>query len=201
MRKIRLFWAVNLPPATRKKIHRIGDRLREAGADAKWVEENNLHVTVKFLGDADPGLVDRITEGASGRLKSLERFSLEPVGMGFFPGAHSPRVLWVGLGGDVGTLRQAALAVEDAMEGLGFLREQRKFSPHLTLARIRSPRNVERLARQVHAGAAGISGLGFFDVDSVDLMSSTLTGSGPVYRLLASVSLGTRKRHHQNMKI
>ncbi|MCL5057744.1 MAG: RNA 2',3'-cyclic phosphodiesterase [Actinobacteria bacterium] len=189
MQKIRLFWAVNLPPGTRKKLCYIGDRLREAGADAKWVEENNLHVTVKFLGDADPGMVDRITEGASGRLKDLGRFSLEPEGMGFFPGAHSPKVLWVGLGGDVGTLCEAALAVEDAMEGLGFPREGRKFSPHLTLARIRSPRNVERLAGLVHAEAAGINGLGIFDVDSVDLMSSTLTGSGPVYRPIARIKL------------
>lgn len=189
MQKIRLFWAVNLPSDTRKKLCYIKDRLGGAGADAKWVEEDNLHITVKFLGDTDPGRVPGITESVSSRLKDLGRFRLEPLGMGFFPGAHSPRVLWVGLGGDVDTLGKVALAVEDAMERQGFPREGRRFSPHLTLARIRSPRNVERLAGMVRAETAGMAGLGFFDVRTVDLMSSTLTGSGPVYRTVARVNL------------
>ena len=189
MQKIRLFWAVNLPLNTRTKLCYIEDRLREAGADARWVEEDNLHVTVKFLGDTDPGRVARITESVSGRLSGLGKFRLEPEGMGFFPGAHSPRVLWVGLGGDVGALGKVALAVEDAMEELGYPREGRRFTPHLTLARIRSPRNAERLAALVRAEAAGIAGLGVIDVHTVDLMSSTLTGSGPVYRPIARVKL------------
>ncbi|HBV95941.1 MAG: hypothetical protein JL50_04815 [Peptococcaceae bacterium BICA1-7] len=189
MQKIRLFWAVNLPLDIRKKLCYIKDRLGEAGADAKWVEEENLHVTVKFLGDTDPGRVSEITESVSSRLKDLGSFMLEPQGMGFFPGAHSPRVLWVGLGGDVGTLGKVALAVEDAMEELGFPREGRRFSPHLTLSRIRSPRNVERLAGMVRDESAGIAGLGGFEVRELALMSSTLTRSGSIYRAVARVRL------------
>ena len=156
MQKLRLFWAVNLPLEIRKKLFSAGERLREAGADAKWVEENNLHLTVKFLGDADQGMVERIAQSAAGRLRGFGKFSLDLKGTGFFPGARSPKVLWVGLGGDVNKLRALALTLEEAMESLGFPGEGRKFSPHLTLARIRSPRNVDRLAGLVQPGAAGI---------------------------------------------
>lgn len=189
MEKLRLFWAVNLPPEIKEKLFLAGNRLREAGADAKWVEENNLHLTVKFLGDADQGMVERITQAAALGLREFGQFSLELKGAGFFPNARSPRVIWAGLGGNVAALAELAMIVEKAMEELGFPGEGRKFSPHLTLARIRSPRNVDRLAGLVQDGLPEIRGLGGFEVKSVDLMSSTLGRSGPTYRLAAAVNL------------
>ena len=118
MDKLRLFWAVNLPREIKETLFLAGKRLREADADAKWVEENNLHLTVKFLGDADQVMVERITQSAAHRLKDFGKFSLELKGAGFFPGARSPRVFWAGLGGNVAALAELAMTVEKAMEEL-----------------------------------------------------------------------------------
>ncbi len=208
-KKIRLFWAINLPGELRSRIARLQNRLKNSGVRAKWVECHNLHITVKFLGDTDVGLVARIVDSAASSLKSARPFRLEAGGLGFFPGPANPRVLWAGLKvevcpeqetggrgvpssfgvaapGGVGAcpLENLVLTVGDAMAGLGFPPEGRRFFPHLTLARIKS--NAPGLIGIVEAEAAGAEMLGSFNVSSVDLMHSDLTPGGPVYTLLAS---------------
>ncbi|MFZ5596837.1 MAG: RNA 2',3'-cyclic phosphodiesterase [Bacillota bacterium] len=192
MKKLRLFWAVNLPGELKAKLAAVVDRLGGCGADAKWVERDNLHVTVKFLGDVDTGRVEEITGTVSRGLKYFPAFRLDLGGPGFFPGPASPRVFWVGLSGGAGSLAEMAGIVDDVMGGLGFAREGRKFSPHLTLARIRSPRNIKELAGAVASLKDVFGEMGGFNVSSLDLMQSDLTRSGPVYSKLASVELVSR---------
>jgi len=190
LEKLRLFWAVNLPPDLKSRLYGIGSLLKAAGADARWVEEGNLHVTVRFLGDTDPALIPRIIETVSDSLKGLSKFRLDIKETGFFPGVSRPRVFWAGLGGEIDALKKIALAVDNAMAGLGFPREGRSFAPHITLARIKSPHNIGELARAVKRESPGINKLGGFDVRSVDLMSSMLSRSGPAYSLVSAVKLG-----------
>ncbi|MFZ5645424.1 MAG: RNA 2',3'-cyclic phosphodiesterase [Bacillota bacterium] len=190
MQKLRLFWAVNLPADLKSRLFGIVSRLKAAGADAKWVEEGNLHVTVKFLGEADPALIPRITEAVKGSLIGFDKFRLDMKEMGFFPGVARPRVLWAGFGGEITALKNTARAVDDSMGDLGFPREGRVFTPHITLARIKSPLNIGDLTRAVAMESPGINKMGGFDVCSIDLMSSMLTRSGPVYSLISSVKLG-----------
>lgn len=185
-----MFWAVNLPEEIKLKLSDIRDRLQTAGADARWVEPGNLHVTVKFLGDTDAGLVAQVADSAVRCLRGFNTFRLDVGGLGFFPGPSGPRVLWAGLKGEVAFLREAARKVEDAMAPLGFPREARKFSPHLTLARIKSSRGAAGLVKAVEAEKSRVENLGGFKVAAVDLMQSGLTPRGPVYTLLASVKLG-----------
>lgn len=189
-KKLRLFWAVNLPEELKTKLWHMQGRLQAAGADAKWVERQNLHVTVKFLGETDAGLVAQIVDAAAGRLKSFKAFGLEVSGLGFFPGPASPRVVWAGLKGETGMLKELARAVEESMAECGFPREGRKFSPHLTLARVKSPGNTGDLARMAEEESNRGARLGSFRVSSVDLMQSDLTPRGPAYTLLAAVKLG-----------
>ncbi len=189
-RGLRLFWAVNLPEELKKTLSKVQDRLKTAGADARWVEPRNLHVTVKFLGDTDFALVGKIVDAAVGGLKGCLPFRLEVGGLGFFPRPSSPRVLWAGLRGEVDALGEVAGRMEEAMLGCGFPPEGRKFSPHLTLARIKSPRGAADLAKIAEAESSGAECLGSFEVSSVDLMRSDLTPRGPVYTLLASVRVG-----------
>lgn len=189
-RKRRLFWAVNLPGELKKALGEKQARLKTAAAGVKWVEPELLHVTVKFLGDTDDGLVAGIAGTAAGALRGLGPFRLEVKGLGFFPGSSSPRVLWAGLKGEVGLLREAARRVEEAMIDFGFPREARKFSPHLTLARIKSPAGGAELAGVVDRIRSGAESPGIFRVGSVDLMQSELTPRGPVYTMLVAVRLG-----------
>lgn len=186
--KLRLFWAVNLPEELKNRIHEIRNRLGTAGG-AKWVEPRNLHVTVKFLGDTDIDLVRPVVDSAAGRLKGVKSFSLEVGGLGFFPGTSSPRVLWAGLKGEVSLLGVVARMVEEAAAEHGFPRESRKFSPHVTLARIKSPVEAGELVAAVEKEKSRVESLGSFRVASVDLMKSDLTPRGPVYTLLSSVRL------------
>lgn len=188
--KLRLFWAVNLPGELKAKIGQMQERLKAAGAGAKWVDHHNLHVTIKFLGDTDTGQVAQIVDTAASSLKNFKAFRLEVGGLGFFPGPASPRVMWAGLRGETGMLKEVARVVEDSMAGLGFPREGRKFSPHLTLARIKPSRHTEELVRLADNESPRQAKLGIFRVASVELMQSDLTPRGPVYTLLAAVKIG-----------
>ncbi|MFZ5648683.1 MAG: RNA 2',3'-cyclic phosphodiesterase [Bacillota bacterium] len=189
MRKLRLFWAVNLPEDFKAGISEIQTRLKNSGSDSKWVDPHNLHITVKFLGETDGGMVGEMAGAVAERLKGCGEFRLALEGLGFFPGAANPRVLWAGLKGDVGKLKEIAAAVDQCMSGLGFPREGRKFSPHLTLARLRSSKNMEDLIKGVGVETATVNSLGGFSVLSVDLMQSDLNRQGPVYSVLKSVRL------------
>lgn len=188
-KKLRLFWAANLPGEIKDKLQLVQERLMIAGADAKWVEHRNLHITLKFLGETEAGMVAPMTGMAAGGLKGCRAFRLELGDLGFFPRQGPPRVLWVGLKGEIGLLKEAARAVDDFMAVQGFPREVRRFSPHLTLARIRSSRNVEELIRTMgeENNRAGMAGS--FRVSTIDLMQSDLSPRGPEYTLLASIRL------------
>ncbi|MFZ5649838.1 MAG: RNA 2',3'-cyclic phosphodiesterase [Bacillota bacterium] len=189
MKKLRLFWAINLPEDIKTKISGIQYRLGQSGSDSKWVERRNLHITVKFLGEAGPGLVGEIAGSVSQKLQGYGELRLALDGMGFFPGAASPRVLWAGLKGDVNMLKEIAGAVDQCMSGLGFPREGRKFSPHLTLARIKSTSNLENLIKMVGEETPSVNSIGGFRALSVDLMQSDLSRQGPVYSVLQTVRL------------
>lgn len=189
MKKLRLFWAINLPEDIKAKISNIQDRLKESGSDAKWVERQNLHITVKFLGEAEPGMVGEIAGAVSEKLRGYGEFRLVLEGLGFFPAAANPRVLWAGLKGDVKILKEIAGAVDQCMSGLGYPQEGRKFSPHLTLARVRSSRNLEDLVKRVGEEESSVNALGGFRALSVDLMQSNLGRQGPAYSVLRQLRL------------
>jgi len=189
MEKLRLFWAINLPEEHKMELSQIQSRLKDCGADAKWVECRNLHVTVKFLGETDPSRVKGITESVTGLLQTCRTFSLAMEGLGFFPGPRSPRVLWVGLKGEVGVLKEVAGAVDHAMTQHGFPPEVRKFSPHLTLARLKPALNTDKLIGAMGDEEPGVRTMGLFKIFSVDLMQSRLTRQGPSYTCLTSVKL------------
>lgn len=188
--KLRLFWAINLPGQLKTGLASVQERLRTAGADAKWVETENLHLTVKFLGETDPELLTGIIDTAGDRLKNRRPFKLQVKDLGFFPRSGNPRVLWAGLRGETDSLREIAGLIEEAMFVCGFPREGRGFSPHLTLARIKSSLNIDRLTSLIGIQGPKVRELGNFTVSSVELMRSEFTPRGPVYTAIASIRLG-----------
>lgn len=185
----RLFWAINLPDELKRKFFGIQSWLREVPADVKWVEQHNLHLTVKFLGEVDAGLIDDITRAVEESVAGSGEFILEFADIGFFPGPQRPRVIWVGVRGEVQKFRLLHDRVEESMARLGFASEGARFSPHLTLGRLRSPRGARELVSKARAIAGESGVIGRVRVAAVDLVESRLTRTGPLYSVLATLKL------------
>jgi 2'-5' RNA ligase len=178
------FIAVEVPvlPA----LQRVQDQLRHSGADLKLVEGHNAHVTLKFLGDTPVSFVDKIEAGVRHATKGVAPFDMTVRGVGAFPSTQSPTVVWAGLE-HAEPLSAMARKLEEDMYKLAFPRERRDFTPHITLARVRSARGKERLAAVLgdHAG----EDFGKVRVDKVLLMRSDLGREGPHYTHVRTVPL------------
>lgn len=196
---IRTFVAIELDEEIRKAIagtqrqvqEQLMKQLRHTASDVRvqWVRPDSIHLTLKFLGDIDEARVEDIRAALLSAVGTQSRLTVEVGGLGVFPDLRLPRVLWVGLSGQVDALMRVAAEVEAALTGVGFPPESRPLSPHLTLARIK-----ER-SREVGKGLAE-SGLmtqpfrvGSLAVHAVCLMKSDLKPSGAVYSRLVEVPL------------
>lgn len=190
LKQIRLFWAVNLPGELRRRLADFAGGLRgRPGLEgARWVEEENLHLTVSFLGDTDINLINPMAEAVIKTAQGLNPFSLEIGAPGFFAGSGRG-VLWAALKGDLVSMGELHRKVQVALAPLGFVQEKRPYRPHLTLARLKSPRDLNSLQSAL-GDLPGGSGQWRFSVNSVDLMESQLSKRGPAYTILASVALG-----------
>ncbi|MBI4697762.1 MAG: RNA 2',3'-cyclic phosphodiesterase [Nitrospirae bacterium] len=134
---MRSFIAIELPEAVRYALSGIEEELKKSRADVRWVKPENIHLTLKFLGDVEEKNTEKITEILKDICRRFKPFALEIKGMGVFPHPRSPRVLWTGM--DISdTLENLQKEIEDAMTSLGFEREDRRFTAHLTLGRFRS---------------------------------------------------------------
>jgi 2'-5' RNA ligase len=157
-----------------------------------WVAPENFHVTLKFLGSVDDGRVQGVIDALHTAVQGHAPFDLEVSGLGAFPSATRPRVLWAGLAGDIAPLAALAASVEDALDGLGFPREGRAFAPHITLGRVREPGRAPALAEAL--GAASDRRFGRVAIAETALMRSDLSPRGARYTVLASAVLGDSGR-------
>ena len=133
----RLFFALELSDEVRDGLEQLRTRLQHHLPDAHWVRPELMHVTVKFLGNTPDDQVGDVIEAGLAAVEGAGVCRLEAAGLGAFPGARRPRVVWVGLRGDLSPLARVVQHLETALEGLGFPKERREFSPHITLARAR----------------------------------------------------------------
>lgn len=185
---IRAFLAIDLPAGLRPVLERLTGELKKSGADVKWVPAGNVHLTLKFFGDVSEAQAEEIARAAAPIAQASPPFSLTLTQPGAFPSLKSPRVVWVGLGGDLEAIRALYAGLEAAFELLGFPREGRPFAPHLTLGRVKSPRNRDALVRQLAVLPALQSE--FFPVREIVLFRSTLTPKGAIYTPLKVMPLG-----------
>ena len=185
---MRLFVAVNLPAEERGRAWAAAAPLRSAHLPVRWVGEEALHLTLRFLGDVGPEQVGPIGEAVGGAVRGARPFAVRLGGIGAFPSLVKPRVVWLGMERHP-ALELLANDVEVALMALAFEPELRPFSPHLTLGR------AERSARppafkDLPQLAAGIAYEGTSTVESVDLMQSTLGPHGATYTVLSRAPLG-----------
>jgi 2'-5' RNA ligase len=154
--------------------------LRETGADLKFVEPQNIHVTMRFLGDISPGMVDKIHQA----MKNVKftPFIIQLRGLGVFPSLNYPRVVWAGITDGVEQLKSIFTQLEPQIRTLGFSSDAYGFSPHLTIARVRSGVNKQHLAELVTKKAD--YEFGEIKADCLRLKRSQLSPKGPTYSTL-----------------
>jgi len=179
---VRLFVAVNLPPAERRAAHAATRRLRDGHLPVKWVAEDALHVTLKFLGEVADDRAASIGAALGEAVRTARPFEVALGGFGVFPDHDRPRVFWLGVEPHP-ALELLANDVELAMGVLGFESDLRPFQPHLTIGRARKDARPSAF-RALTELSAGIDYASVLRVESVDLMQSTLGPAGPTYRIV-----------------
>lgn len=186
-RDLRLFIAVPIAIKLRRKFANIIERLKTCGADVKWVSEENLHITLKFLGDTTKNKVKQVEQGIKEALEGFEATRIKFQGIGAFPSLKKPRVFWIGVSAGGENLAGMAKALEIALEPLGFPPEDKEFRSHLTIGRVRSNKGIAPLMEQIER-LKDFNG-GSLKVSEVLLINSDLQKSGPIYTTLSKFPL------------
>jgi RNA 2',3'-cyclic 3'-phosphodiesterase len=184
---MRTFIAIEIPEETRQGLRDAQQVLRTDAVDAGWPKPEGIHLTLKFLGEVPDARIPEITNALTAAATGTGRFRLAVQGTGTFPNARNARVVWAGVSGEIETLNRLQAAVEDAMERAGFERENRPFTPHLTLGRIKYIRSRETWTRALDQ-VKDLS-LPAFDVTSFILMKSELKRTGAEYAQIAKIEL------------
>jgi len=175
---MRSFIAIDITEEAKQAIAGLQRELRRLDPAVTWTRPENVHLTLKFLGEIDEELVPSIIEHCSGKAREMSPFRLELSYPGVFPNMRHPRVLWVGLKGDLGPLSRLQEAVDQAMEGLGFSLENGVFRPHLTIGRVKGGRKLrEMLARMEMYDMPQVS----FEIRDLVLYQSELSPGGSKY--------------------
>ena len=183
---LRCFIAVTLPGPLKKAVGEVIRSLRESGADIKWVHDENLHLTLKFLGETEEARLDEIKGALFKKLSHYSPFYIKIGGVGYFPGGRNPRVIWVGIE-EPGSLADIYTDVESVMVKFRYQREDRPFSPHLTIGRVRSPKTAGEAIKRLEEFRT--VAFDEFVVKAVTLMKSELKPGGAEYSCLAEISL------------
>jgi len=190
--EIRSFIAIELPEEARSGLGKLRNELeRVEHAFVKWVNPEGIHLTLKFLGSIPSKQVAEVGEAMEGATREISPFHLEISGLGAFPNLKQPRVLWVGISGELDKLLGLQRNIDSALSPLGFTKEKRPFVPHLTLARIR-----ERASPGERRTFGDLVVSTIFEdkyhiaVDAISLMRSQLTPAGAIYTRLSVVGSG-----------
>ena len=195
--QVRSFIAVELPQEIKIELAHLQERLKRACGycPAKWVAVESIHLTLNFLGDVPLSRLDDIKSAVAQAAVASDTFELALDGLGAFPNLERPHIVWVGLSGNVEKLSKIQKRLEQLLVMLGFNSENRPFSPHLTLARVRDEASA---ADKKSLGQAISSTTCKTDcpipVRQVSLIKSQLTPAGPIYTVLSSATLGRQTR-------
>lgn len=186
---MRLFVAANLTGMIKEALAEVQRALRSKGGDVSWVKPENLHITLKFLGEVEEGRLEAVKEVTASSIAAVGPVLLSFAGLGTFPHLRSPRVIWVGMREGAEGLLTLQANLEEGFHGIGFPRENKPFTAHLTLGRVRSPRGLQPLVEEVKTWQRGT--LGEMVLKQVDLMRSQLHPGGSIYTILESFPLQT----------
>jgi 2'-5' RNA ligase len=188
MARLRTFIGVDIGKSIRDRAVALQETLARTGADVKWVEPDNLHVTLLFLGEVDNREVPAVCRVVAEQVRQHAAFPMTIETLGCFPNPRRPRVLWIGVGEGSKELCALHDGLEPPLLELGcYRREERQYTPHITLGRVKSERPSELLGTALtkHTGWKG----GQIAVDEILVMSSELASKGPIYTVLSRAKL------------
>ena len=175
---IRTFICIEIPDSIKERIRRLQETLRQTEAQVSWTKSSNVHLTLKFLGGVEASRIEFASKALERATSGVGPFEVEIGGAGCFPSPRSPRVLWVGVPNVAEQLRQLYSTIENELAREGFEREKRKFSPHLTIGRIRAPLNTASLTEALLA--TGFDPQTFIATEVI-LMRSDIKPTGSIY--------------------
>jgi RNA 2',3'-cyclic 3'-phosphodiesterase len=191
MESIRSFIAIELPDELRAELGKLQSSLISGQQNwVKWVKPDSIHLTLKFLGDISAGQIKEITQAIEEGASEIPPFALQIKDLGVFPNLKRIQVVWVGLNGDLDRLTKLQRRIEENMVILGYQAEERDFTPHLTLGRVRfqpPPPDLQKLTKLITE--TKFESKIKIDVSTVHLMKSQLTPQGAIYSKLNSVNL------------
>ena len=187
MEKVRTFIAIKLTPEIISNISKVQEELKRSGAEVRWVKPENIHLTLKFLGHITKEELERVKLITREALNPFMPFEVSISGLGAFPVIKHPRVIWAGIDKGKERLKEVASHIEESLAKIGFAKEKRTFSPHLTLGRAKSAKGRERLITALTRSEA--TNLGKISADKVSIMKSQLTPHGPIYTTLEEIPL------------
>jgi len=191
MEQIRCFIAIELPDEIKRGLVQLEAQLKSGNQPwVKWVDPYSIHLTLKFLGSVAVDRIDPITRAMGKAVQGASPFHLEVKDLGVFPNLRRVQVAWVGVSGEVDKLVQLQQRIESNLAGLGFAPESRRFTPHLTLARLRdraSPDERQRFGQLI--ADTKFEAAYTFQVEAISLMRSQLTREGAIYSQIGSIEL------------
>lgn len=183
---VRTFICIEIPESIKQRIDSLQKPLKSIDAQVSWTKPSNIHLTLKFLGAVEAARIQRVAKAVERAAAEINRFNLEVGGVGCFPSPRNPRVLWIGFGDVPDALEHLVANLEDELAREGFAREKRKFSPHLTIGRIRAPKNAAQLAEALIESGFNPE---TFEATEVIAMRSDLKPTGSIYTPQAVVKL------------
>ena len=181
---VRAFLALDISDDIKGRLMELEAAISGSGADVKLVERENLHVTLKFLGDINAEMVEKVSGVA--KSSTVGKFLMQVKGSGVFPNQKMPRVLWAGVGEGSGKVTSIFSQLDTGIAKLGYP-EERNFTPHITVGRVKSLRNKDGLLEALNRFSS--ENFGEMMIDKIILKRSILSSSGPVYSNLKEVPL------------
>lgn len=183
---IRTFLAIPIPTKLQKYIADFADPIKVREDHINWVAQDNIHITIGFLGETDPNVIEEQAQGLSEVIAGYSPMRIGLTDTGIFPHANSPRVLWIGAAPYSKALFSLVDAVKDYLRGQGYELDKRRFQPHITLGRVKS---ISRNSQFIHEFLSAEVRELTFDVGEIKWYESTLTPTGAIYKELKSFTL------------
>ena len=184
---MRTFIAIELPPEIHSALAELQNELMGSRADVKWVKPENIHLTLKFLGEIDERQLTAVIRILEETAQSQPAFSVSLSSLGAFPKLEHPRVIWVGINRASEKIRKIAEMLEEKISLIGLTREERPFASHVTIGRVRSALHRGELVNQLKT--ARLKEGQEFLVTKLTLFQSILSAQGPAYTLLKEANL------------
>jgi len=176
---MRTFISIEIPEEIKDNIEKMINELKLMLTPIKWVDKKNMHITLKFLGWVEDRKIDALTGSVADMTKGFGTIKIGFSGLGVFPDERHPRVVWVGLSEGEEKVKELADRIEDELAKQGYKSEEREFSAHLTIGRIKEKIDVAPLEKLIKDNER--KSFGSFVASHVSLMKSTLMRTGPIY--------------------